>query len=123
MRIDPSAPIPADQATSDPALLVPTDSTTDSTPAPVTIAPVTIAPVTIAPVTIAPVTIAPVTISEIAEFLRHVCDLSTSGPDADPDARAAFLHRKAELFTRLDPDTDTDTGGPAGPPATGRDTP
>lgn len=92
MNLDPSAQTPTDQATSNPALPVPTDSTA-----------------------------APVTISEIAELLRHLCDLSTSGRAADPDARATFLHRKAELFTRLD--TDTDTGGPAGPPVTGRRTP
>lgn len=95
MRIDPSAPTPPDQATNDPARLVPTDSTA------------------------APVTAAPVTISEIAEFLRHLADLSTSGRNADPDARAAFLHRKAELFTRL----DTDSAGPVGPLATRRRTP
>ncbi len=59
---------------------------------------------------------APVTVGEIAEFLRHLTDLRTSGRDADPDARAAFLACKAELFTRLGTDTDTDTGGPAGAP-------
>ncbi len=80
MRIDPSAPTPADQATSDPSPHVPTDSTAG------------------------PVIATPVTISEIAEFLRHLTDLRTSGR-TDPDARAAFLARKAELFTRLDTDS------------------
>jgi len=80
MRIDPSAPTPADQTTSDSSLLAPTDSTAG-----------------------------PVTISEIAEFLRHLTDLRISGRDADPDTRAAFLHRKAELFTRLDTDSDRRT--------------
>lgn len=92
MTVDPTAPTPTDLATSDPPLLVPTDTTAT-----------------------------PVTAGEIAEFLRHLADLRTSGRDTDPEARAQFLHRKAGLFTRLDPDPDP--GGPAGPPATGRRTP
>ena len=42
-----------------------------------------------------------VTVGEIAEFLRHLAELRASGRGDDPDARAAFLARKAELFTRL----------------------
>ncbi|WP_300008075.1 hypothetical protein [Pseudonocardia sp.] len=96
MSPDPTASTASDLATSDPALLVSTDTTA-----------------------------APVTAGEIAEFLRHLADLRTSGRDTDPEARAQFLHRKAGLFTRLDPDPDPDPdpGGPAGPPATGRRTP
>ena len=90
MSVDPTAPTPTDQATSDPALLVPTD----------------------------PVA-APVTVGEIAEFLRHLTDLRISGRSADPDARAAFLHRKAQLFTRL----AADPALSAAPPAPRRDTP
>jgi hypothetical protein len=90
MNLDPTASTPTDQATSDPTLLVPTD-----------------------------ITAAPVTISEIAEFLRHLTDLRTSGRDTDPAARAAFLTPKAELFTRL----DREPGRSAGPPATRRRTP
>jgi hypothetical protein len=90
MSDDPTASIPTDQDTSDPAPLVPTD-----------------------------ITAAPVTVGEIAEFLRHLTDLRVSGRDADPAARAAFLHRKAELFTRLAADPAT----PTSPPAPGRRTP
>ena len=92
MSVEPTAPTAADQTTSDPAPLVPTDT---------------------------PVTAAPVTVGEIAEFLRHLTDLRVSGRSADPDARAAFLHRKAELFTRLAADPST----PTSPPAPGRGTP
>jgi hypothetical protein len=53
----------------------------------------------------------PVTVGEIAEFLRHLTDLRVSGRGDDPAARAAFLARKAELFTRL----AADLSGPAGP--------
>ncbi len=84
MNLDPTGPAAADQATSDPAALVPTD-----------------------------IPAAPVTIAEIAEFLRHLTDLRVSGRDRDPGARAAFLTRKAELFTRLAPDP-TDPTSPAG---------
>jgi hypothetical protein len=87
MSVEPTAPTAADQTTSDPAPLVPTDT--------------------------------PVTAREIAEFLRHLTDLRVSGRSADPDARAAFLHRKAELFTRLAADPST----PTSPPAPGRGTP
>jgi hypothetical protein len=87
MSVEPTAPTSADQTTSDPAPLVPTDT--------------------------------PVTIREIAEFLRHLTDLRVSGRDADPDARAAFGHRKTELFTRLAADPST----PASPPAAERHTP
>jgi hypothetical protein len=62
---------------------------------------------------------APVSVSEIAEFLRHLTELRISGREGDPDARAAFLHRKTELLTRLGPDPST----PAGAPAPGQDTP
>jgi hypothetical protein len=61
----------------------------------------------------------PVTAREIAEFLRHLTDLRVSGRDAEPDARAAFDHRKAELFTRLAADPST----PTSPPAAERHTP
>lgn len=86
MNLDPTAPAPRDLATSDPALLVPAD-----------------------------ITAAPVTAREIAALLRHLTDLRTSGRDADPDARAAFLHRKTELFTRL--------AASSAPPAPRRGTP
>ena len=48
---------------------------------------------------------APVTIAEIAEFLRQLRALSRPGaadPTRDTTAeRAAFLARKADLFTRI----------------------
>jgi hypothetical protein len=56
-----------------------------------------------------------VTVGEIAEFLRHLTELRTSGRGDDPDARAAFGHRKAELFTRL----AAGSTGPTGPPERG----
>jgi hypothetical protein len=90
MSVEPAATTASGQATSDPTLLVPTDVTT-----------------------------APVTVREIAEFLRHLTDLRTSGREGDPDARAAFLHRKTELFIRLAADPST----PDGAPAPGQDTP
>ncbi|MBA3339257.1 MAG: hypothetical protein H0T54_05855 [Geodermatophilaceae bacterium] len=90
MNFGPTAPTPRDLATSDPAPLVPTDTTA-----------------------------APVTAREIAEFLRHLTDLRTSGREGDPHARAEFLARKSELFTRLA--ANPSTAGPA--PAPGRGTP
>lgn len=72
MSVDPTAPASADRAISDPAQLVATD-----------------------------ITAAPVTVGEIAKFLRHLTDLRVSDRSDDPAARAAFLHRKAELFGRL----------------------
>jgi hypothetical protein len=101
MSVEPTAPTPMDQASSDPAPLDPTSH------------------VTAAPITAAPITAAPVTVSEVAEFLRHLTELRTSGRGDDPAARAAFLHRKAELFTRL----ATDPALSAAPPAPGRGTP
>ena len=65
----------------------------------------------------------PVTVGEIAEFLRHLTELCTSGRDDDPDARAAVLHRKAELFTRLAADPALSVTSPAPSPASTRDTP
>jgi hypothetical protein len=91
MNVEPTAPTAADQATSAPAPLDPTRH----------------------------VTAAPVTVGEIAEFLRHLTELRTSGRSDDPAARAAFLHRKAELFTRL----AADPTNPAGLPAPERRTP
>ena len=69
------------------------------------------------------VTAAPVTVGEIAEFLRHLTDLRASGRGDDPAARAAFLHRKAELFTRLAADPALSVTSPAPSPASARDTP
>jgi hypothetical protein len=60
-----------------------------------------------------------VTVGEIAEFLRHLTELRTNGRGDDPAARATFLHRKAELFTRLTADPALSTA----PPAPGRRTP
>ena len=54
-----------------------------------------------------------VTVEEIAEFLRHLTELHTSGQGDDPAARAAFLHHKAELFTRLAADPTNPTVLPA----------
>lgn len=70
MTVEQTASTPSDRATGDPALGVPTN------------------------ITAPPVTAPPVTVGEIAEFLRHLTDLRTSGSDGDPDARATFLHRK-----------------------------
>ena len=87
MSVEPTAPTAADQTTSDPAPLVPTDT--------------------------------PVTAREIAEFLRHLTELRVSGAAATRRERAAFDHRKAELFTRLAADPST----PTSPPAAERHTP
>ena len=95
MTVEQTASTPSDRATGDPALGVPTN------------------------ITAPPVTAPPVTVGEIAEFLRHLTDLRTSGSDGDPDARATFLHRKAELFTRLAADPAILTS----PPAPGKNTP
>lgn len=86
MSVEPTGPTAADQATSDPAPLVPTGT--------------------------------PVTAREIAEFLRHLTELR-GARGGDPTERAAFLHRKAELFTRLAADPTLS----AAPPAPGRGTP
>jgi hypothetical protein len=59
-----------------------------------------------------------VTAREIAEFLRHLTELR-GARGGDPTERAAFLHRKAELFTRLAADLTLSTA----PPAPGRGTP
>jgi hypothetical protein len=91
MNVEPTAPTPTDQATSVPAPRGPGSH----------------------------VTAAPVTVGEVAEFLRHLTDLRVSGRGDDPAARAAFLHRKAELFTRLTADPALSTA----PPASGRGTP
>jgi len=88
MTSPPTRPNAADRAANDPAPLVPT-ATTD-----------------------------PVTAREIAEFLRHLAELSHRPRTADPGERAAFLARKAELFTRLGADPTT----PASPPAPQRRT-
>ncbi|MGI8816029.1 MAG: hypothetical protein ACR2G2_12345 [Pseudonocardia sp.] len=58
------------------------------------------------------VTTAPVTTGEIAEFLRHLTHLRVSGRSDDPAARAAFMARKTELFTRLATDPLTPTSTP-----------
>lgn len=84
MSIGPTASTPTAQATGDAAPLVPTD-----------------------------ITPAPVTVGEIAEFLRHLTELGVGGLGDDPVARAAFLHRKAELFTRLTADPAAPTSAPA----------
>ena len=86
MSVEPTAPTAADQTTSDPAPLVPTDT--------------------------------PITTREIAEFLRHLTELR-GARGGDPTERAAFDHRKTELFTRLAADPST----PASPPAAERHTP
>jgi hypothetical protein len=86
MSVEPTAPTAADQATSDPVPLVPTDT--------------------------------PVTAREIAEFLRHLTELR-GARGGDPTERAAFGHRKAELFARLAADPST----PTSPPTPGRGTP
>ena len=88
MNVEPTAPTPTDQATSAPAPLDPSSH----------------------------VTAAPVSVGEIAAFLRHLIELRTGGRSDDPAARAAFLHRKAELFTRL----TVDPALSATPPTPGR---
>jgi hypothetical protein len=82
----PAGRAAADRATSDPAPLVPTPTAADH------------------------VTTDHVTTREIADFLRHLAELRGD----DPGERAAFLARKAELFTRIGADR------PAPPPAEGR---
>jgi hypothetical protein len=89
----PVHPNASDRATSDPALLVLT-ATTDRIAAD------------------------PVTAREIAEFLRHLAELR-GARGGDPTERAAFLARKAELFTRLAAHPTT----PARPPEPERRTP
>ena len=42
-----------------------------------------------------------VTARDIAQFLHHHAELRTGPRGDDPAQRAAFLHRKAELFTRI----------------------
>ncbi|HVH21920.1 MAG TPA: ATP-binding protein, partial [Pseudonocardia sp.] len=49
-----------------------------------------------------------VTAGEIAEFLRHLTELR-GARGGDPTERAAFGHRKAELFARLAADPSTPT--------------
>lgn len=55
---------------------------------------------------------AAVTTADIAEFLHHLAALRFGAPPADdPAERAAFLARKAELFTRIaDQHAPTDPG-------------
>ena len=55
---------------------------------------------------------AAVTTANIAEFLHHLAALRFGAPRADdPAKRAAFLARKAELFTRIaDQHAPTDPG-------------
>ncbi len=55
---------------------------------------------------------AAVTTADIAEFLHHLAALRFGAPSADdPAERAAFLARKAELFTRIaDQHAPTDPG-------------
>jgi hypothetical protein len=77
----PAAAHTTDRVTSDPAPLVPTSTTADH------------------------VTADHVTAREIADFLRHLAELRASARGDDPAERAAFLARKAELFTRLAADT------------------
>jgi hypothetical protein len=82
----PAGRAAADRATSDPAPLVSTPTAADHVAAD------------------------HVTAREIADFLRDLAELRRD----DPGERAAFLARKAELFTRIDADL------PAPPPAEGR---
>ena len=83
MSVEPTSSSASDRVTSDPAPLVPTD-----------------------------ITAGPVTAREIAEFLRHLAELRASGGERDLAARAAFLHRKTELFTRLAADPPTPARAP-----------
>jgi hypothetical protein len=54
-----------------------------------------------------------VTAREITEFLRHLAELRVSARRDDPARRAAFLARKADLFTRI---AAQHAGTPAEPP-------
>ena len=63
-----------------------------------------------APLVPTPTAADPVTAREIADLLRHLAELRHD----DPGERAAFLARKAELFTRIGADL------PAPPAAEGR---
>jgi hypothetical protein len=74
----------ADRATNDSAPLVPTSAAADLPAAGPD-----------------PVTADRVTVREISEFLRDLAELRAGTRGDDPGARAAFLARKAELFTRL----------------------
>jgi hypothetical protein len=84
----PAAAHTTDRVTSDPAPLVPTPTTAD--------------PPAAGP---DPVTTDHVTVREIADFLHHLAELRAGARSDDPTERAAFLARKAELFTRLAADT------------------
>jgi hypothetical protein len=81
----------ADQATSGPAPLVPTPGAADHA--------------TADHATADHATADHVTVREIADFLRHLAELRRD----DPGERAAFLARKAELFSRLAADTPPTT--------------
>jgi hypothetical protein len=81
----PAGRAAADQAASNPASLLPT--ATDTGPE--------------------RVTAERVTVREITEFLRHLAELRAGGDD--PGERAAFMARKAELFTRIAADTPATT--------------
>jgi hypothetical protein len=83
----------AGRATSDPAPPVPTPTTADPPADPPDAGPDR--------VTADRVTADRVTAREIAEFLRHLAELRAGTRGGDPAERAAFLARKAELFTRL----------------------
>lgn len=56
-----------------------------------------------------------VTVTEIAEFLHHLAELRVGAHRDDPALRAAFLARKADLFTRI---AAQHTPTPAQPPPT-----
>ena len=101
---NPASPAAAGRATSNPAPLVPTATAADPPPA------------------------GPdhVTVREIVEFLRDLAELRAgthgdTGRD-NPRERAAFLARKAELFTRIGAQHGAQHGAdlPAPPPAEGR---
>ncbi len=42
------------------------------------------------------------TVAEIAALVRKLRELTELGPDADPDAREAFLTEKRELIARIE---------------------
>jgi hypothetical protein len=86
----------ADQATSGPAPLVPTPVAADHG---------TTDHITTDHITTDHITTDHVTVREIADFLRHLAELRRD----DPGERAAFLARKAELFSRLAADTPPTT--------------
>jgi hypothetical protein len=92
----------ADRATSDTAPPIPTLTAADPPPA--------------APdhVTADHVTADHVTVREIAEFLRHLAELRVGTRGDDPGERAAFLARKAELFTRIAAQYPPPTTAPEG---------